>query len=340
MSRQSSHILVIRISAMGDVAMTVPVLRVLTNQYPQLRVSVLTKALYKPFFIGLRNVEVIDAKINSEHKGFFGLLTLAQELKHYEFDAIADLHNVIRSNVLRFFFYGKPFKQIDKGRNEKKALTQGKFFQPLKTTVQRYADVFSKLGFPVDLSNPNFPERAQLSEELVDRIGGDALKWIGIAPFAAHKSKMYPLEKMKEVIATLSKDYKIVLFGGGKEEISALNLIQAEFQNTINLAGKLSMENELDVISNLDVMVSMDSGNGHLSAMLGVPTITIWGVTHPFAGFAPYNQPEAHSLLADRMQYPEIPTSVYGNKYPEGYQNAAGSISPESVVALVMSVIE
>ena len=86
-------------------------------------------------------------------------------------------------------------------------------------------------------------------------------------------------------------------------------------------------------------MLSMDSGNAHLAAMLGKKVITIWGVTHPYAGFAPFNQPDDYALLADREKFPFIPTSVYGNTFPEGYENAAGSISAEEIIAKITSVI-
>ena len=100
-------------------------------------------------------------------------------------------------------------------------MTTGKVFKQLKTTHQRYADVFEQLGFPVDLSNPTFPEKVNLSFELQNIINGidPKMKIIGIAPFAAHNGKMYPLNLMEQVIETLSKDYKIVLFGGGKQNL-------------------------------------------------------------------------------------------------------------------------
>ena len=160
-----------------------------------------------------------------------------------------------------------------------------------------------------------------------------------MAPFAAHESKMYPLDLMEQVIETLSKTHKILLFGGGKKEVDILDGFQNKYENVINLAGTLSLNEELDVISNLDVMLSMDSGNAHMAAMLGVKVITIWGVTHPYAGFAPFNQPEDFALLSDREQFPLIPTSIYGNKYPEGYQDAAGSIAPERVVEKINLVL-
>ena len=198
--------------------------------------------------------------------------------------------------------------------------------------------MFEALGYPINLTNPTFPEKAAFSKKIKSIIGETSKKRIGIAPFAAHEGKMYPLELTTQVIEKLSKDFQIVLFGGGHKEIPVLNRLESTFENTVSVAGKLSLDEELDLISNLNVMLSMDSGNAHMAAMLGVKTITIWGVTHPYAGFAPFNQPEDYALLADRTEFPKIPTSVYGNKYPENYKEAAGSISPEIVVEKIKSI--
>ena len=148
MSKQTKHILVIRMSAMGDVAMTVPVLRALTEQYPELKITVLTQTFFNPIFRGLKNVEVHCADLKEKHKGLFGIYQLAQELTQaYNFDAVADLHNVIRSKVLKTFLKIDDFVVIDKGRKEKKDLTKGVFFEQLKSTHERYADVFKALGY-------------------------------------------------------------------------------------------------------------------------------------------------------------------------------------------------
>lgn len=333
------HILVIRLSAMGDVAMTVPVLRALTQAYPELKITVLTRGFFVPFFRDLKQVEVLSADLKNKHKGILGLYKLSKEIKALQIDAVADLHNVLRSNILKLFLIGKPCKQINKGRPEKKALTTGEIFHQLKTTHQRYADVFQNLGFTIDLSNPNFPEKSTLNKNCKAVLGTFKQKQIGIAPFAAHEGKMYPLALMKEVIQALSKDYKVYLFGGGKKEMDALNNMANSFENVINLAGKLTLNEELDVISNLDVMLSMDSGNAHIAAMLGVKVITIWGVTHPYAGFAPFNQPFDYLLTPDRAKFPKIPTSIYGNKFPEGYEKAAATITPSVVVNTLKSIL-
>ena len=150
---------------------------------------------------------------------------------------------------------------------------------------------------------------------------------------------MYPLDLLETVIEKLSKNYKILLFGGGQKEVEKLNNFQEKYTNVINLAGQLDLNEELNVISNLDVMIAMDSGNGHLAAMLGVKVMTIWNVTHPYAGFAPFGQLDTLQMLPDRSKYPLIPTSIYGNKYPEGYEVAAGTILPKNVIKQIESIL-
>lgn len=334
-----THILVIRLSAMGDVAMTVPVLRAFTKQYPNVKLTVLTRDFFKPLFRDLKNVSVYPAHVKDRHKGARGLYKLAREIRPLKCDAVADLHKVLRSKVLKPMLGIRKVATINKGRKEKKRLIKGKDFKQLKTTHQRYVDVFNTLGYPIDLSKPTFPKSTTLNDNCLKLVGKPNKKLVGIAPFAAHDSKMYPLEQMEQVIEKLSKDYQVLLFGGGKREKQILNYFESEERGIINLAGKLSFDEELDVISNLDVMLSMDSGNAHLAAMLGVKTVTIWGVTHPYAGFAPFNQLEDYCLLADRNKYPKIPTSVYGNKFPEDYKDAAGSIPVETVVNKIKAVI-
>jgi ADP-heptose:LPS heptosyltransferase len=333
------HIAVIRLSAMGDVAMTVPVIRAFVSQHPEVKITMVSRPFFKPFFAGIPNLTFFEIDLKKRHKGFLGLLRLFSDLKQLKIDAFADLHNVLRSQIVRnlFALSGKKVAFTDKGRNEKKALTraENKVFKPVKSMFERHVETFKKLGFSIDLSNPNFPEKAILSDKIL-KISKEKnkYKWIGIAPFAQYESKVYPKDLMQTVIAILAKnhDYKIFLFGGGKKEIEILNAFATDKSNVINIAGKLSFEEELQLISNLDVMLSMDSGNAHIAAMLGVNVITLWGATHPFAGFSPFYQPFENALVSDRNQFPKLPTSVYGNKTVEGYQDAMRTILPETVV--------
>ena len=325
--------------------MIVPVLRVFSETYPEVKLTVLSRAFFKPLFEDLPNVSFLEAEVDGKHKGFFGLLKLSKEAKDLKVDAVADLHNVIRSKIITkcLWFSGKKAATVNKGRTEKKALTResNKIFKQLKTTHQRYADVFEKLGFPLNLSKFNPLSRKDFNQKLQKLVGTAPRKIIGIAPFAAYKSKMYPLDLMREVISALDKtqEYHIVLFGGGKAEIEQLNVYENEFPSVKNVAGKLSFKEELALISNLDLMLSMDSGNGHLAAMYGIPVITLWGVTHPFAGFVPFGQPIENCLTADREKFPLLPTSIYGNKFPEGYEDSMKSISPNVVAEKIIKFL-
>ncbi len=332
------HIAVMRLSAMGDVAMTVPVLRAFVEQYPEVKITVISRPFFKPFFDGIPNVSFFAFDEKNRHEGFAGLLRLFQDLKVLHIDAFADFHNVLRSKVVRTLFAlsGKKTASVDKGRAQKYALTraENKIFEPLPTMFERHAIVFKELGFSTDLSNPTFPSKAILDAETLALTGEKDQKWIGIAPFAQYDSKVYPLDLMQDVIDKLSEkvNYKIFLFGGGKKEIEQLDSLSNQRENVVTIAGKINFKQELRLISNLDIMLSMDSGNSHIAAMLGVKVITLWGATHPFAGFSPFNQPLENTLVSDRKLFPKLPTSVYGNKKVEGYESAMRTILPQKVV--------
>ena len=346
MSHKIQHIAVMRLSAMGDVAMTVPVLRALAHHYPDLKLTVISRPFFQPFFKDIPNLHFFAFDAKERHKGIFGLWRLFQDLKAFKIDAFADLHNVLRSKVVRILFAlsGKKTAFVDKGRADKKALTRAdnKIFQPLTTMFERHQLVFETLGFPIDLSRPQFPAKAKISEPELATIVSQSNTLIGIAPFAQYDSKVYPLDLMQEVIDSLAQnlEHTILLFGGGQNEKEQLDNLKGDKNNVINMAGKVTFNTELDLISNLDLMLSMDSGNGHIAAMLGVPVVTLWGATHPYAGFLPFNQTLDNALVSDRNHYPNLPTSVYGNKKVAGYENAMRTILPEQVVARITEILK
>lgn len=330
---------------MGDVAILAPVLNILTRQYPGLKITILTREFFAPIFDHLPNVAVYAADLKGRHKGIIGLFKLAREIKDLGITRVGDVHNVLRSNILKLFLKGSgiKFSQIDKGRAEKKSLTasKNKLFRQLKSTHQRYADVLAELGYSIELSNPFALHKYDPSSKIIDITGNKNAMWIGFAPFAAHNAKAYPIDLVAMVLAELSRKnhLKIILFGGGQEEITKLESLASRFNNVVSLAGKLKFKEELQVISNLDLMISMDSGNAHLAAMYGVKVLTLWGVTHPYAGFGAFGQPDDHHLLPDLKKYPAIPTSVYGNKYPEGYENVMESIAPQTVIRKIEKLL-
>lgn len=338
------RILVIRLSALGDVAMASITVRAFVQQFPAIEIIILSKPFLKPLFADIENVTFHEVDTKNKHKGLMGIYKLYKELKNYKLDAIADLHNVLRSKILTSFFIGLKKSQIDKGRSEKKALTRekNKKFHQLKTSHQRYVDVFESLGFKIELSKVQLPKKIALPLDVRQHLEpvNQSKKYIGIAPFANYTSKTYPIDLMEKVIEKLEKKYVVLLFGGGAEQINQLTILEKKFKNVICFAGKISFDQELILISNLQCMISMDSANAHFAALYGIPTITIWGTTHPFAGFYPFKQPIGNAILPDLIKYPKIPLSVFGNKEIIGYENVMRTIEPKTIVQKVEEILD
>lgn len=329
------HLLLIRLSAIGDAAIAAPIVYRLRNKYPRLRLTILTREFLKPLFSQIQDVQVFSPDLYGKHKGILGLYRLSAELKALGVDAVADLHGVLRSHILTAFLKirGVRVSKIDKGRAEKRALTRptNKVWKPLKPSSQRYADVLAKLG--LEVGSAPFPALPKLSGPpflLLNK----GFRRIGVAPFASYPAKSYPIAQARELVEALTgrDNFQIILFGGA-EHAKLFHQWQGQYQRTVSAVGKYTFEEELGIISHLDLMISMDSANAHLAAMYGVPVVVVWGVTHPYAGFAPLGK---HiSLTPDRHLYPQIPTSVYGNKAPEAYRQAIASIVPSKILEAV-----
>lgn len=310
-------ILVIRFSAMGDVAMTAPVLNEFRQQYPEVKLTVVSRKLFAPFFNGIPDLHFHPFDPKGHHKGFFGLLKLFLELKSMPVTAVADLHNNLRSRILGilFFLCGIKTIRVDKARPEKKQLTRKteKVLRALLPMTERYAAVFSKLGFPFRLKHQLSPAAPETMSAELNILTGPhgTLKWVGISPFAQHQQKVYPLVKMEKVLLSLAAEgYKLFIFGGGESEKQIAAQWAEQHPNIIPVIGKVNLTEELQLISNLDLMLSMDSSGMHLASLKGIPVISIWGATHPYAGFLGYGQSLDDALQIDLYCRP---CSVYGN---------------------------
>ena len=310
---KNQHILITRLSALGDVAMLVPVVFSLAKQYPDLRISVLSQDFIRPIFSSFPpNVEFVGANIKKDYKGILGITKLFFELRKKHISAVADMHDVLRTKFLRFLFNitGIKTRHIDKHREGKRNLCRenNKVFIQQPTSFDNYLEVLKKLGFPVVMDFKSI-----IPEEQLEKKNPNA---IGIAPFAAHKGKIYPLEKMTEVISLLvAKEKEIFLFGGGKNELEEFHKWQAMFgKNKITVVGDIIKKDlfaEIKLMSSLSCMISMDSANQHLASLAGTRVVSVWGATHPFAGFMAYGQKESDCVQID---LPCRPCSVFGNK--------------------------
>ena len=302
--------LVIRLSSLGDVAIAIPVLYSIANRYPDDHFLMLTQSAWQSLFINKpSNLTVFPVDTKGKHKGMKGMIRLLRELSHAVPEKeikVADLHGVIRSFLMDcyFRFKGFPVAVIDKGREEKQKLVRRKrkILQPVKTSIDRYRQVFEKLGYDSSLCfNGLFSEKPP-KEQIR----------IGIAPFAKHQGKTYPLAQMEEVVRRLNEmpDLQIVLWGS-KQEREYLGNWAAKYGNVTSVAGQMTLQEELLLMNQMDLMVSMDSANMHLASLVNTPVVSIWGATHPYAGFYGFNQDESNTVQTD---LPCRPCSIFGNK--------------------------
>ena len=280
---KKEHILVIRFSAMGDVAMMVPVVYSLAHQYPDIRITVLSRAFARPFFEDLApNVGFMVADLKNEYKGIKGLNALYRRLAAKQFTAVADLHSVLRSNYLRMRFNLGRYRveHINKHRKGRRSITSPTHKELVQqpTSFQNYVDVFAKLGYPVEIQFKSiFPDEGGNLNMLPPGlcVKKSYEQWIGVAPFAAHEGKTYPPRLMLQVIEQLMEKYpkaRILLFGRGEKESKYFAEWSAQHAACVNVGAQLeSMHQELILMSHLDVMISMDSSNMHLASLTHTP---------------------------------------------------------------------
>lgn len=312
------RILVVRLSALGDVAMTVPVIYSVAQQYPQVRFTIVTRPFFRRLFIcAPENVNFVDFD-SKNYKGFGGLLRFIAKLKKEHFDAVADLHDILRSRIIRTTFRlgGTKVAVVNKERRARKLLINHKLHAWQRNYVDRYADVFAQLGYPVEVNFKGF-----FQVEANERSG------VGIAPFARYDTKAYPSALMERVARGLTeRGVAVTLFGAKGPEQAELEQWVQRNPALKTLAGKLPIEEELQAMSKLQLMITMDSANMHLASLVGTRVISIWGSTIPACGFLGYGQSASDAVsLGLQCQ----PCSVAGLRAcPLGHCNCLNTLSP------------
>lgn len=339
------NVLVMRLSALGDVAMTIPVLYPVCRANPDTRFVMLTKKWPASMFHDRPdNLLVLGIDVKTEYKGVMGLRKLASQLRHeYHIDAVADLHNVIRARIISLFMrlHGIPVVHLDKQRARRKALVTHKSDEPVTPTIERYRDVFRQLGLEAPDSFTRLYDNKPLpvSSLVLDKEPGQ--RWVAISPFSAHEGKVYPPELMAQVVDQLSQreNYWLFLMGGGKDEKIALRKMVGKRKRVISMAEiKHGFIDEYALLGKCDLMLTMDSANMHLASLMGLKTITIWGATAPACGFLGYGQNASDDIQLDMECRP---CSIYGErKCRYGDYRCLSKIPADEVVKRVIEAIE
>ena len=299
--------------------MLAPVVRATAEEHPELDITVLSQQRMADLFAHM------PANVH-----FAGVDLKKQSLREIvacigTYDYVADMHGVWRSMYIRMVMRirGAKVRTIRKGRCEKWLLTHGLICRSLKHTFERYAEVIGNSIKP--LQNPY--------KTLTNPLSSSRRNGIGIAPFAAHEGKCYPLERMEQVVAMLSERGERVVLFGSKAEADILENWAKKYQGVESVAGKKSLGEELELMQSLRVMISMDSANMHMASLVGTRVVSIWGATHPNAGFLGIGQNESDCIQRDLKCRP---CSIYGKRKCKFGDYRCLDIQPEEIVAKVV----
>ena len=317
--------------------MTVPVISILRSTHPEIKITLLTTKFFSTLYNQIPEINFLY--FEPKHKTLQGLFGLSRKINKINPDFIIDLHDVLRTKILRLFLINKfgHTVVVNKGRKEKKLLIRGIKSEPLKLMHRRYAETFEALNIKINIDDFSYYKKIKITNHNYAFSSNDKL--IGIAPFARHQCKEYSINNIINFIDSLDKSWQILIFGApGNEEQKIIKLCNNNSNRHV-ISSNYNLEQQMAIMSNLDVMISMDSANGHIASLFGIDVITIWGATHPNSGYGPLNQPKENSIVPDLNKYPDLPVTIYGSDCPADYVEAINTIKCERILERLNKII-
>ncbi len=333
--------LILRLSSMGDVLLTLPVIRGILDHNPGIQLLFVTNRNFIPYFKGIPRLTLIGYDPGNRNQGIAGILRLFNEIRGYQFESVIDLHGVLRTWILDglLLIFGHKVFTVSKHRKiRRRILTERMNTISVPRTVDRYSIVFEKAGLRGGISEN--PGQFEHITSLSGKENGKVIR-IGIAPLSRHSTKNWGLDNVQKLISLLQDHYQleIHLFGGKEDRIELSGLTGA---GIFNHAGETAPAEEISLIRTMNAFVSMDSANMHLASIIGVPVISVWGATDPRLGFGPLYQPDDFAIYADPNQVTCRPCSVYGEKpcvRTDSPMICMHSISPNQVMNKLIKIL-
>lgn len=308
---------VLRFSAMGDVILLLPSLWQVLSENADLEIVIVSKPEFSSFFTGHSRLHFKGVSLRDTYKGFWGTLRLAAFVLSLRPSLVIDQHQSIRSTICRWYagFYGIPTAVIRKEKWAKIGVTRRfwktkKNFLPL---IERYADTWRRAGWLSAVSldtNKVFIHPSESIEQQIPRKNRGE-KWVAIAPFSQHKGKNWPIHffgELMEKILESAPEVTLFLVGGRTEEALWQDVLPRS--SRVHSLASHSFEVQFAYFKQFDVLVCLDSSNLHLANMMQVPTLSIWGATHPSLGYAPFSSAENRIIQDNSLTC--RPCSTYG----------------------------
>jgi 3-deoxy-D-manno-octulosonic-acid transferase/heptosyltransferase-1 len=286
------NILIVKLSAIGDVIHTLPAANAIRVHYPNAHITWLVEEAAYPL---VANHPAIDRVLLSKRKrwiknfAFREIIGFIRQLRDTRYDIVIDFQALLKSGVLTALARGKRKIGFDKGMEH--AECSHIFFNERVPPVSmelhallRYMRLLAPLGIESDCIEYRLPiqDRDRRTAEKLLTLSTSPL--IAINPVAKWETKLWQNEKFAQLADLLTdKHQATIFFTGAPEDRQTIDDIQSQMKHaSLNLAGRTSLMELAALYEKADVLISTDTGPMHLGAAVGIPVVALFGPTAPW----------------------------------------------------------
>lgn len=303
-------ILIIRFSSIGDIVLTSPVIRNVKNQIPDCELHYCTKASF-------RNILENNPYLAKIHTYDNDLNVLVKALKDEKFDYVLDLHNNLRTRIIKFKLDVKSYT-FNKLNLRKWLLVNLKIdVMPKIHIVDRYLATARGLGVTNDGLGLDYFVPAKDEIAKTDLPQPFRIKYAAFAIGAQHFTKRLPEDK---IIAFCKQIPLPIILLGGKEDIEVGENVTSAINDPnkiLNFCGKVNLNQSASLTKNAEIVLVNDTGMMHIAAAMKKRVVSLWGNTTPLFGMYPY---KTDTLIVENNYLSCRPCSKIGySKCPQGH---------------------
>jgi heptosyltransferase-1 len=294
------RILIIKPSALGDIVLALPALSALKRSFPEARISWLVRPEFAPLIMGhpyISDIILFDRKQLSkwwcEPKSFNALRSLKEQLKGRQFDLVFDFQGLFRTGYFSWVTGSKRRFGMAGARELSHLFYTDKISQDASSIhlVDYYLKMVAAAGARQVEAEFKLPEDAGAADTVNKLLKSQGVngKYAVIVPGAAQANKRWPIERFAELAGKIGERFRLQIVATGSQ--GEREYIETIGKRVINIAGKTSVRELIPLMKNASLVVSNDTGPGHIAAAIGVPIVMIFGPTNP-ARVCPYKRPE------------------------------------------------
>jgi heptosyltransferase-2 len=343
------RILVLRYSSLGDVALTLPALDELSSHYPKARLFYATKSAYASV---VKYHPAVERVLTLPGSGAFAFWDHLSEIKKLRPHAVLDLHDSLRTHLLKWFLRKMKIQKwvtYDRESKQRRRLVNHKTKEPVPHVVERYVKALRGLGIqaagPYPLIVPVPKSTTSFIKNFCELKGlKTSESVVALAPGSKWFTKQWPPRYWSGLADRLTEGYGAVIWWfGSPEERSEIEAIQSRMtvatsKRGLNLAGEGDLLQTIQLLGHCDLFVGNDSGLTHIAVGRGCRVVAIFGSTTPSLGFAPWGP---HNTIVENASLPCRPCHVHGrHSCPLGHFKCMEDLTVDLVEGAVARAIK